>query len=67
MAYAYAYAMLGDFYLAEDAAQRAFISAWRKLGQLRQPEAFPGWFRRVGVDRGVIGRDPRETSTNSVA
>ena len=33
--------------LAEDAAQEAFISAWQKLSQLRQPEAFPGWFRRI--------------------
>jgi RNA polymerase sigma factor (sigma-70 family) len=47
MAYACAYAVLGDFHLAEDAAQEAFISAWQKLGQLREPEAFPGWFRRV--------------------
>ena len=47
MAYACAYAMLGDFYLAEDAAQEAFISAWQKISQLHQPEAFPGWFRRI--------------------
>ncbi|MGH9873520.1 MAG: RNA polymerase sigma factor [Pyrinomonadaceae bacterium] len=47
MAFACAYAVLGDFYLAEDAAQEAFISAWQKLDQLRQPEAFPGWFRRI--------------------
>src|SRR5437588_11326872 len=47
MAYACAYAVLGDFFLAEDAAQEAFISAWRRLGQLRQPDAFPGWFRRI--------------------
>ena len=47
MAYACAYAVLGDFQLAEDAAQEAFISAWQKLHQLRQPEAFPGWFRRI--------------------
>ena len=47
MAYACAYAVLGDFNLAEDAAQEAFISAWQKLSQLRQPEAFPGWFRRI--------------------
>src|SRR5438128_11531340 len=47
MAYACAYAVLGEFYLAEDAAQEAFISAWQKLDQLRQPEAFPGWFRRI--------------------
>jgi len=47
MAYACAYAVLGDFYLAQDAAQEAFISAWQKLSQLREPEAFPGWFRRL--------------------
>ena len=47
MAYAAGYAVLGDFCLAEDAAQEAFISAWQKLSQLQQPEAFPGWFRRI--------------------
>jgi len=47
MAYACAYARLGDFYLAQDAAQAAFISAWQNLKQLRQPEAFPRWFRRI--------------------
>jgi RNA polymerase sigma factor (sigma-70 family) len=47
MAYACAYAVLGDFCLAEDASQQAFISAWQKLNQLRQSEAFPGWFRRI--------------------
>lgn len=47
MAYACGYAVLGDYCLAEDAAQDAFISAWQKLNQLRQPEAFPGWLRRI--------------------
>ncbi len=47
MAYACAYAVLGDFHLAENTAQEAFISAWQRLDQLRQPEAFPGWFRRI--------------------
>ena len=47
MAFACAYGVLGDFYLAEDAAQEAFIAAWRNLEQLRQPEAFPGWFKRI--------------------
>ena len=41
------YATLGDTYLAEDAAQEAFISAWRNLDQLRVPDAFPGWFKRI--------------------
>jgi len=48
-AYACAYAILGDFHLAQDAAQAAFISAWQKLGQLREPAAFAGWFRRLVV------------------
>ena len=47
MAYGYAYSILGDFHLAEDAAQEAFIEVYRRLGQLRNAEAFPGWFRRI--------------------
>ena len=47
MAYAYAYVRLGDFALAEDVAQEAFLSAWRNLGQLREPDAFPGWLKRI--------------------
>ena len=47
MAFGYAYSVLGDFYLAEDVAQEAFITAWQRLHQLQQPDAFPGWFRRI--------------------
>ena len=47
MAYGYAYSILGDFHLAEDAAQEAFIEVYLCLGNLREPAAFPGWFRRI--------------------
>lgn len=47
MAYGYAYAILGDFHLAEDAAQEAFITAYRNLSQLRDANAFPGWLKRL--------------------
>jgi len=47
MAYGCAYALLGDFHLAEDAAQEAFVAAYRQLPKLRTPEAFPAWFRRI--------------------
>lgn len=47
MAFACAYAILNDFYLAEDVAQEAFITAWQRLDQLEDPRAFPGWFKRV--------------------
>jgi RNA polymerase sigma-70 factor (ECF subfamily) len=31
---------------AADAVQDALLSAWLGLGALREPEAFPAWFRR---------------------
>ena len=47
MAYGYAFSILGDFHLAQDAAQEAFVEAHRRLDQLREPDAFPGWLRRI--------------------
>jgi RNA polymerase sigma factor (sigma-70 family) len=51
MAYGCAYAILSDSHLAEDVAQEAFIEAFHKLGELRDPAAFPGWFRRIVLTR----------------
>ena len=47
MAYGYAFSILGDFHLAEDAAQEAFMEAYHGLSKLRDPKAFPGWLRRI--------------------
>jgi len=47
MAYGYAYAILGDFDLAQDAAQEAFIEAYRCLPMLREELAFPAWLKRI--------------------
>ena len=47
MALGYAWSRLGDWQEAEDAVQNAFIAAWRSLDQIRDPERFPGWLRRV--------------------
>ena len=61
MAYGVAYSMLGDAHLAEDAAQEAFIEAYLCLPLLREPAAFPGWFRRIVQKRGdrlVRGKAP---------
>ncbi|MEZ4729138.1 MAG: sigma-70 family RNA polymerase sigma factor [Caldilineaceae bacterium] len=55
MAFAGAYAILGDAQAAQDAAQEAFLEAYRTLDKLREPAAFPGWFRRI-----VLGRSHRE-------
>ena len=47
MAVAYATSVLRDFHLAQDVAQEAFLDAFRTLPDLREPAAFPGWFRRI--------------------
>ena len=47
MAFGYAYALLGDFHLAEDAAQEAFVEAYLNLAHLREPAAFPGWLASI--------------------
>lgn len=43
----FATAVLDDKDLAEDAVQDAFIVALEKLNELREPKAFPGWFRSI--------------------
>ncbi|MHB8599195.1 MAG: sigma-70 family RNA polymerase sigma factor [Ktedonobacteraceae bacterium] len=52
MAYASAYAMVNDAQLAEDVAQEAFIEAYINLPKLREPAAFPGWFRHILFKQG---------------
>lgn len=47
MAVGYAFSLLGDFHLAQDAAQEAFVEARRDLKQLREWLAFPSWLRRI--------------------
>jgi RNA polymerase sigma factor (sigma-70 family) len=47
MAVGYAYSLVGDFHLAQDVAQEAFLDAYRSLCTLRDPAAFPAWFRTL--------------------
>lgn len=61
MAVGYAYSVLQDWHLAEDAAQEAFIEAHRVLPQLQEPHAFPAWLRRIvfkHCDRFTRGKQP---------
>jgi len=51
MAYGYAYSILRDFHLAEDAAQEAFVEAYQNLSKLRDADRFAGWFRRIVLYR----------------
>ncbi len=47
MALGYAYAMLGDVHLAEDAVQEAFIETYINLSRVYGPGAFPAFLRKV--------------------
>jgi RNA polymerase sigma factor (sigma-70 family) len=47
IAVAYATSILKDYHLAEDAAQEAFVEAYRELASLREPAAFAAWFRTI--------------------
>ena len=40
----------GDPTLADDLAQQAFMQAWRKLDQLKQPQLFGAWLKRLAVN-----------------
>lgn len=46
-AVATAHLIAGDLQAGEEAAQDAFVIAWKKIGQVRDPEAFRGWFATV--------------------
>jgi RNA polymerase sigma factor (sigma-70 family) len=68
MAYSYCYSVLGDFHLAEDAAQEAFIEACGTLSTLREPRAFASWFRRILIkqcDR-IIRRPGQRAGTAAI-
>jgi RNA polymerase sigma factor (sigma-70 family) len=39
--------VLPDDHSAEDAVQEALLIAYQQLGALRDPAAFPGWFKRI--------------------
>src|SRR5437016_261614 len=42
-----AYAIVAGWAEAEDLAQTAFLRAYLQLGQLREPERFAPWLRRI--------------------
>ena len=44
---AIAFRILRDADLAEDAVQTAFITAWRELRSLRNPDLFEPWLHRI--------------------
>ncbi len=65
MAYALAYRYLRDHHLAQDLVQEALIEAFVALPRLREPAAFPGWFRQIVFRQ--CTRVLRQTSVSSTS
>ena len=42
-----AYGCVGDASTAGDVAQEAFLRAWRRLGELKEPDRFGAWLTRI--------------------
>src|SRR5690348_7491912 len=58
-----AYSWLRDFAAAQDAAQDAFVAAWRALPQLKDAALFPAWFKRILANQ--CSRATRRTNRSS--
>ena len=71
--YRLTYAILGDPAEARDAAQEAFVAAWKRIGDLRDSDRFDAWFQRIAVNaarmahRGRRRRGVREIPASRVA
>jgi DNA-directed RNA polymerase specialized sigma24 family protein len=67
---AVAYQGTGDFGASEDVAQDTFVTAWKKLRGLREPDKLRGWLTRIASTLAVEWlrkNGPRARSTDSSA
>ena len=48
--YRLCFAILGDEADARDAAQDTFVTAWRQIGRLRDPDRYDAWLQRIAVN-----------------
>lgn len=51
MAYRLAYSILSDRDRCQDVLQEVYLTVYQKIGQLREPAAFKGWFSRILINR----------------
>ena len=64
-----AHSVLGDFHLAQDAAQEAFVYAHSMLNQLRSAASFGPWLLRIARRRAIRlqrKRGAERTGTNGI-
>lgn len=58
-AFGAALSLTGDFHLAEDIVQEAFLAIWSGLPHLREPQAFAGWLREIARRQAFAARGKR--------
>ncbi len=66
---AVAYSHLGNFEDVQDAAQDAFVQAYRRLAQLREPAKFGPWLRRIttNICMGMLRRSDHSVASLETA
>ncbi len=52
---------------AEDIFQEAFIKVYERLGELKEPDALPGWIRKVAVYTALNYIRPRVVDAETIA
>ncbi len=57
-----AFGILNDFAGSEDAGQEAFLTAWRKIRDLREPDRLRSWLAQIARNA-ALGRLRRERGT----
>ncbi len=62
---ALAYSACGDISQSQDVAQEAFIIAWKKLNDLKEPAKFKSWL--FGIARNLVNNAFRQQSRNPLA
>jgi RNA polymerase sigma-70 factor, ECF subfamily len=62
------YRMCGDEFLAEEAAQEAFLRAWQRLAGYRPEHSFRAWVYRIAINAAldVLRRDRRLTGLDGM-
>src|SRR5262245_37588194 len=61
---ALAYALTGSLEQSEEVAQEAFLSAWKHLGDLREPARFRSWI--YGIVRNLCRAYRRQAPPNAL-
>ncbi|MCW5558859.1 MAG: sigma-70 family RNA polymerase sigma factor, partial [Verrucomicrobiae bacterium] len=56
--------ILGDIAASEDAGQEAFIAAWRRLGELKDPERLRSWLGQIARNAALMELRRRRDSVS---